>query len=621
MLKSLVVLGRYFLFWLVFFFLDRVLFLVYFPSRLKGLPALEISKTFIYGLWMDVSMTGYICVLPLLGFFFAWTNPKLEISKKPLQIYTRFWVAIFGILTIANFNIYREWSTKINFKALDFLFSTPNEAFASSASSPIFYSFLIFFAFAAIILWLEKKIIIYKVPAYPKPWIRVACCVLLAGINFLAIRGGWQLSPMNESMAYFSDKPFLNHAAINTEWTLMRDILKNKYGKKNPYNYFAPKESARVVADLFKTDPDSSRINILSNNRPNVVIIILESYTADVVEYLGGEKGIDPNMEALGKQGIRFTNAYAAGDRTDKGMIAVLSGFPSQAIRSIINFNSKQEHLPALSRELSSNGYHTSFYYGGESEFFNVKSYMLSHSVKRLVDKHAFNSADMNSKWGAYDHVVFNKQLLDLEKEPQPFFSTLLTLTNHEPFELPVASKFPGKDIPNKFRSTAFYADSCLGDYFRKAKKAPWYHNTLFVIVADHGHHLPKEQYEIHDPHRFRIPLLVVGEPIKESFKGKVADKIMSQTDIAATLLGQLNLPSASFKWSKDVFNPGTPAFAFYNWDNGFGFATPQQTISFDNIGKHLIYRKNKVDKKTDDSLSRVGKACMQQVFSDYMNY
>ncbi len=620
MLKNLAVACRFYLFWLIFFFLDRLLFLLYFPSKLKGVPAGQIMKTFFYGLWMDASMAAYLCAVPLLLFLAAIGIPGMNIPSRVPRFYLRFLVAVFGIITIANFNIYREWGTKINYKALDFLFTTPTEAFASSASSPILYSFTIYFIFLALLWWIERRLVRYEIPSYP-PMIRlIPTGILLIGMNFLAIRGGWQLSPLNESMAYFSDRPFLNHAAINTEWTLGRDILKNKYSRKNIYTYYSPAEAKKIVDSVYARPANDSILRVLDQQRPNVVLIIMESFTADVVQSLGGEKGITPNMEDLASRGILFTHTFASGDRTDKGLIAILSGFPSQAVRSIINFNAKQESLPAISTELAQNGYQTSFYYGGESEFFNVKSYMLSHRVKRIVDKNDFRASDMNSKWGAYDHVVYNRQLQELRNAKQPFFSTLLTLTNHEPFELPGTPKFGGNSTPDKFRSTAFYADSCLGDFLRKARRQPWYPNTLFVIVADHGHPLPKEAYEIYDPHRFHIPLLLYGEPIKREYRGVHIDKIVSQADIPATLLGQLSLSSERFRWSRNAFSVHAQPFAFFDWDNGFGLATPQQTISYDNIGKHLIYRKAAASPQ-DQVLIRQGKAIMQEVFREYIAF
>ena len=621
MLKSLFFLSRFYIFWLLFFFLDRLVFLLYFTEKLKGVSFLEILQTFVNGIRLDMSMAGYISAIPLLVFLICRLF-KIKISTKIPRWYTRIIIIFFSFISIVNFNIYREWGTKINYRALDFALNTPQEAIASSSSSPVFSSFLIFFILIAISFWLEKKVINYKIPAENITWYSLTALPLISVfLTFTLIRGGWQLSPINESMSYFSDKPFLNHAAVNTEWTMVHDILDNKFGNKNPYKYYESREEAyNVLKDLYRK-PTAESPPVLTTTRPNVVVIILESFTADVIESNGGEKGITPRIEGLINKGIFFSNIYATGDRTDKGLIGVLSGFPSQAIRSILKINNKHEKLPSLAQAFKKENYNTSFYYGGESEFFNLKSYILSHSYQRLIDKHDFSSKDMNSKWGAYDGVVFEKQLNDLKNSPTPFFSTLLTLTNHEPFELPGTPRFNSGTDGDKFRSTAFYTDSCLGNYLDEARKQPWYKNTLFVIVADHGHRLPKNEYENYNPNRFRIPLLFYGHDIRAQFEGKKIEMLGSQTDIAATLLNQLKLDSTPFKWSKDLLNPGVKPFAFFNWDNGFGFATPKQTISFDNVSKQVIYRKNRVPDSIDNKSVKLGKAMMQTVFQEYMDY
>ena len=619
MIKNLSIVFRYFIFWLLFFFLERLIFILVFFEKIKGASITEIVKSFLIGPWMDVSMVGYISILPLLGIVIIWFIPVIKIPGNVLRWYTRILIVVFSIICAFNFNIYREWGSKINFKALDIAFTSPNEAIASGASSPVFASLVTLVVLIVLSFWFADKIIKYRSFKNANVLSKIVVSVLLIGVNFLAIRGGWQLSPMNESMAYYSNTPILNHAAVNTEWSLLRDILNNK-STENPYQYFSKDEAAKLANEIL-VKPSGPPIELLSSTRPNVILIIMESFTADLVESLGGENGITPEMERLASDGVLFDHIYASGDRTDKGIVAVLNAFPSQAIRSIMKLNSKQEKLPSLAQTFAKNAYSTSFFYGGESEFFNMKSYLLSHKYQDVVDKAFFDEKDMNSKWGAFDDLVYSKLLSKSGASRQPFFSTMLTLTNHEPFEVPGKPHFSGEGVEDKFRSTAFYADSCLGAFLNNAKKESWYKNTLFIVVADHGHRLPKNQYEIYYPNRFRIPLLFFGDVIKPEFRGKRISKIGSQTDIASTLFNQLKMPSGEFKWSRDLLNPKTSDFAFFDWDNGFGVVTPEQTISFDNTGKNILFKADTNLKSTDEKLLRYGKAYMQQVFQDYLDY
>ncbi|WP_291399459.1 LTA synthase family protein [Daejeonella sp.] len=619
MLKSFFVFIRFYLFWLLFFFIDRLIFLVYFSDRLSHIKISEIASTFFYAIRLDSSMVGYISVIPLLFYLTLLFLPRIKFPESIGKYYIIFFVLIFSIITIFNLNLYREWGSKINYRALDLAFNSTKEAVASSSSSPILSSLSIFAGLILSALFLAQKVIDVKIKDHLQPlWKKASTALMMLTLTFLLIRGGWQLSPINQSMAYFSNEIFLNHAAVNTEWNLIDDILSNKYGKDNPYQYYPREEAQKILSEIYKKPTESTPI-LLNSERPNVVLIILESYTAELVGVLGGEKGVTPNTDRLAGEGILFEEIYAAAGRTDKGVLASISAFPAQAIRSVMKLGSKQEKLPGIAQEFVKNSYSTSFYYGGESEFFNMKSYVLSHGYKKLVDQHSFQSKDMNSKWGAYDDKVFTKQLADMEHSKQPFFSTILTLTNHEPFEIPVERKYKGENVNDQFRSTMFFTDSCLGAYLNDAKKKSWYKNTLFVIIADHGHRLPNDLTEF-EARKYRIPLIFYGDVIKPEFKGLKISKTGSQTDLVATLLNQVKIDASRYSWSKDLLNPSTPGFAFFNWDNGFGFATKEQVISFDNVGKNIILRKNKANPKLDNELLRYGQAHMQEVFQQYLD-
>ncbi len=620
MLKTISSLLRYYCFWILFFILERFAFLLNYSYKLKDTNFVEYLNTFIYGLRMDASMAGYLAVLPFLLFILCWFVPSFRYPVRFVRIYTYILIVVCSILSVVNFSLYKEWGTKINYRALQFAFGSPAEAMASSKSSPIFLSLLSLALLIAAGLLLYKYIVHFVIVRKSGYIARSSVSFVILTLLFLAIRGGWQLSPINESMAYFSQKQILNYAAVNTEWSLIRDILKSRYNQSNPYTYYTKQEARRLTDSLHKPaggKPES----ILTHARPNVVLIIMESFTGNVIQSLGAEPGIDPEFEKLISQGLLFTDIYASGGRTDKGVVAILSAFPSQGSRSIMNENTKQAHLPVISEEFHQNKYHTSFYYGGESQFFNMRSYILSHNYQKLVDKPSFDWRQMSDKWGAYDGAVYTRMVKDLGTHAQPFFSTFLTLTNHEPFQLPGAPHFPGKDTENKFRSTAWYADSCLGAFIENAKKESWYKNTLFIMVADHGHYLPRTDVEIHDPARYHIPLLFFGEVIKPEYRGRKIEKTGSQNDIAATLLHQLGMSSSRYPWSKDLLSPSSPGFAFFNWEHGLGMASNQQIVTYGTTGQQILYQKDPANKALSRHLLRLGKACMQEVYQQYIEY
>jgi phosphoglycerol transferase MdoB-like AlkP superfamily enzyme len=301
-------------------------------------------------------------------------------------------------------------------------------------------------------------------------------------------------------------------------------------------------------------------------------------------------------------------------------LLAVLSGFPAQPVASIITQPEKFEKLPSLAKTFNAKGYNSSFYYGGESEFANIKAYMVSAGFQKILDKNDFSKTEMNSKWGAHDHVMFDKVIKELEGQKKPFFANILTLSSHEPFEIPIPSKYKGIEERNKFKSSVYYTDKSLGGFMEKAKSQPWYQHTLFVLVADHGHRLPKEYPELYNPGKYRIPLLFYGAALKKEFRGKRIHTIGGQTDIAATLLGQLGIKNNEFSWSKNLLHPKVKEFAFYDFNDGFGWVTPQGPLVFDNVSHQLIWNQL-VPGNRQDSLLIPGKAYMQQLMTIYSSY
>ncbi|MDX5396682.1 MAG: LTA synthase family protein, partial [Hymenobacteraceae bacterium] len=349
---------------------------------------------------------------------------------------------------------------------------------------------------------------------------------------------------------------------------------------ENPYNYLPEEEANARVAELYE-QPQAAPLQVLNQPKPNVLFVILESYTAKMVGCMGGAEGVTPALDALAKNGILFDNIYSSGDRSEKGLVALLSGYPVQTTTSIIKTPKKTEQLPHLAEVFKQNGYSTSFYYGGELAFANIKSYLLNAGYERLISKYDFPEESYNSKWGVHDHVLLERLMQDLSQEQKPFFSTVFTLSSHEPYEVPIQAKFPGADEATLFQNSCYYTDQAVGDFMEEAQKQPWWDNTLVVLVADHGHALPTYDPN-YAPTKFRIPLIFTGGAL--TVRDTTIHTLGSQTDIATTLLTQLNLPHEQFKWGKNLLNPQAKPFAFYVFNDGFGWVTKEGVVTFDNV-------------------------------------
>ncbi|MFD1187955.1 LTA synthase family protein [Pontibacter rugosus] len=601
----------YFLFWLLYFIVARAIFLIYHLDRSSELTSSEVASTFIYGLRLDASFAAYISLLPFLLTLLSTFSEKVRLAAA-VRYYTFFLLLFLSILLAADLELYSHWGFRLDASPLQYL-NSPGEMAASAAGAPVFLLLLVSLTISvAFILLYSRFFDLRHYTLQLHKWLASGLCLFFLALLVLPLRGGWQQIPINQSVVYFSNKPFANHAGLNMPWNLMHALLKYEKSGHNPYQYLPEQEAEQRVLALYAAVAADSTEQLVEAKQPNVLFIILESYTAKLIGSLGGEQGVTPNLDRLASEGINFTNIYAAGDRSEKGMVALLSGYPVQTTTSIIKYPQKTEKLPQLSEVLAQEGYSTSYYYGGELEFANIKSYLRNGSYDRLIDKYDFDPSTYNSKWGAHDHVLFERVLKDLKQEKKPFFSTVYTLSSHEPFEIPIPAKFPGTTEEVMFRNSVYYTDWALGKFIDEAKQQPWWQNTVVVIAADHGHPLPGNDQN-HAPSKFRIPFILTGGALRET--KKQVDAIGSQTDIVATLLTQLNLPHNQFKWSRNLLAASSSPFAFYVFNDGFGYVTPQGILTFDNTAKQPI---TKDEDLTDEQLQNA-KAYMQFSFDDFV--
>lgn len=614
---------RYYLFWVLVFLLQRLVFVLYYLDRFKEAGAEKIFQSFRYGLRLDLSMCGYFALTPLL-LFIAQQFIKAQFFKKSLKIYTWILLVITALISAGDLGIYENWGVKLNYRAIAML-AYPAEAFESSRSAPLLLLLLIILCelLAAGVLYrlligkmkipeaqlLSREKMVYSIQL-----------LLIPGLIFLTIRGGWQQIPVNESVAYFSSYPVVNHAAVNTPWHLSSSILKNRHsGQKNIYVYLPVHEATGRVKDLYPKYDDSTRL-ILTQQKPNIIFIQLESFTADVIAELGGDSGVAPNISRLIKEGLLFTDIYASGIRTDQGIIALLSGFPAQPQTNIVNQPEKIEHLPFLSLALKNKNYYNAFYYGGELGFGRFNTIAHRAGFDRIIGLKDFSDAGLFNKWGADDKSLLDKYIKEMQHPPQPFFSYIITSSSHEPFTVPMSTVFAGDAHREKFKNACYFTDRSLGYFFETVKQMDWYKNTLFVLVADHGHYLPKNR-RFDEPRRYHIPLIFFGDVLKEAYRGKKIAGIGSQTDIATTLLRQLQLPDTAFKWGNDLLDPRRKPFAFYTFDDGFAWLAGKDTLIFDNRAKRLLYPGEQSPITYSDSLLTTGKAYMQTLFEAFLNY
>ncbi|HRD59211.1 MAG TPA: sulfatase-like hydrolase/transferase [Ferruginibacter sp.] len=605
MLKPIWFIIKYWIGWILFFEVARLAFLFsnFTASSQAGLN--NFFGALFYGVRMDMSMAAYIslpvCVLQLLAIFLK------AFQKRTVYFsYTAIITLPILMLLFADLGLFKAWGIRVDDSFLKYL-ASPKEAWASISHLPVFAIVLFFVVLYALLLFVIKKWINNIFPSfdYAPKWLAVVL-LLLMGLFIIPLRGGFQLAPLNQSSVYFSQNNFSNLSALNPIWNFMRSLTHRTKADTNPFVVMNENDAKSIVDSLFTNNKTPQPEQYFQ--KPNILLIVWESFTEKAIHAKKNGIEVTPGFNQLKKEGLYFSNIYATGDRTDKGIVGVLSGYPAQPITSIVKLPTKAATLPMLPEAFKKQGYHTAFYYGGELEFANMKAYLMSCGFNQFTSIKDFDKKDQNSKWGAHDEVVMKKLCTDLAKTQQPFFYTWLTLSSHEPFETPVNTVINGNDEESKFLNSLHYTDKVIFDFITQCKQQPWWQNTLVAIVADHGHPLPnlgsKEK-------NFRIPVLLLGAGIKPS----IVSKTGSQNDLAAILSFKAGLPYQQFTWSKNLLDSTVNGWAYFAFNNGYGFVNDRSAYIFDNVGKRPI------ESRGNDSaiLRKKGGAYQQQSFWDYL--
>jgi phosphoglycerol transferase MdoB-like AlkP superfamily enzyme len=609
MKKRFIALSFYSIFWLFLFMIARLLFIAFqYHIAFRNDPG-ELVSTFWHGAKLDISTTGYYLLFPVLaaipGIFFIGNWYRIMI-----RWYSYILIVFSSIIMVSDANLYSYWGFRMDYTPMLYL-KTPGEAMASVSTLTaitFFVAIILISSFFIIIYnkFIDRLFAGFKRPLHWLPWIPVFI-VLLASL-IIPIRGGFGIAPINAGSVYFSQKMFLNHTAINAVWNVGTSAFTQK-PVKNPYS-FGDLAVAKTLVDSLTVKRGVPE-KFLNTTRPSVMIIILESFSGYLIGELGGDSLVTPNFNRYAREGILFSNFYASGTRTDKAIPAILDGYPALPAQSIIKEPKKSQSLPNIVKMLIDQGYNSSFWYGGEINFANFNSFVIGSGFRQIITKNNFSPDNYNSKWGVHDHVMFKALKDSMTSIREPFVYVVLTLSSHEPFDVPMDPVFQGSDNLAKYKNSLFYADNSLGSFLDWARQTEWWKNTLIIMVADHVCRVTSE-IPIYSLEAFKIPMVWTGGALAK--RGVRIEKHGSQADIPATLSGQLGL-SQVFPFGKDLLSDESKSFAFYTFNEGFGFVTDSSAVAYDQKLKKPVLMQG----KDPDYAEKSGKSFLQVLFNDYL--
>lgn len=593
---------------LFFTFVQRPVFYVYNRSTNNTpLTLRDLLNISWHGLYTDVKVAAYLTIVPLLLVWFYVHCPCFNVTLL-LLVYDVVVALTVALLCVADTALYRFWQFKIEASVLSYLRSLKG-AFASVSKAYVMTAFLTVAVVTVLLAApLAAVCLAFGFPSLPLSSLPVwghlltaFCALLLFALLFLIIRG-LHIRPDTPVYSYYCNNQYLNHCSVNPVYNFIYSIHLDE-DFSGQFQAFEQEECRKKFEGLFPTQ-GTPQVQLLNTTRPNILLIMWESLCAHFVESLGGKPDVMPCFDRLVGEGVLFTNCWAGSFRTDRGLVCTLSGFPAPPTTSIILHTAKLPHLPAFPRLLRDiAGYRTTAVHGGDLKIFHKADYYWASGHDRLVEEKDFPKDTEATRWGVQDGKVFAWLADDVIRQSEggnPWFTTFQTLSSHEPFRVPYA-RIQDNEVDNAYA----YVDEAFGLFVDRLKASPAWKDLLIVVTGDHGldtNRLPDKDRNSH------IPLLLLGGALRQPMR---IDTLMSQSDIAATLLGQMQLPHDDFIFSRDVLADSyTYPFVLHTFNNGFIFRDATGVTHYDNVSQQPL-------DGHDPQREETAKVILQTLYSD----
>jgi len=532
-------------------------------------------------------LVPFACVLLLL--------PQHWYHARGVAITASVWLA--AVLTtlvgleLSTPDFMAEYGLRPNRLFLEYLIY-PREVFATLIGSRPVQCVLLVLGIIITALagyWLAQQVWPQPVPTERWP-LRVLLAFIVLAAGTMGVRSSFGHRPMNPAMLAFSTDPTVNVLPLNSFYSLIhaaRDWQRDGEGAAQLYGVVPEAEVIATIradsglpAEAF-IDADiptlAARQPVWQGKPKNLVIVLEESLGAQFIGSLGGLP-LSPHYDRLSAQGWALTRLYATGTRSVRGIEAVVAGFSPTPAQAVVKRPGAQQDFFTLAALLRQHGYDTTFYYGGESHFDNMRGFFLGNGFTRIIDQNAYKTPEFVGSWGVSDEDLFKRadaEFTRLHEEGKPFFGLVFSSSNHEPFEFP-DGKIELHEQPKQTRNNAAkYADHAIGEFFSRAMNSEYWQDTVFLIVADHDSRVFGRDLVPID--NFHIPGLILGADIKP----RRDERIASQIDLPPTLLSLIGIDSATPMTGRNLADPALhlPGRAIMQYDRNFAFLQGEDVI------------------------------------------
>ena len=531
------------------FFIGRAIFYFLHFDRLSDISFSESLLTFIYGLRMDTIVISIILVFPAL---FLSLSPK-SFSKyisKFLNIFILSFLLIAIYIECASIPFFAQYDLKPNYLFIEYL-EYPQEVIGLLLKDYKLDLFVVFILLIVTILIYRKSEFLNFERVFEQSYIsRVLLLLPILLVLFLGIRSSLGHRPVNISDALYSTNRVINEITKNSMHSISYAYYSNlkskdiiyKYGKMDINEAYSLTSNALGIEYKDNLKPFSREVKskLKLENPKNLVIFIQESLGAQFTGFAGNEKNITPNLDKLASEYLSFTNLYSNGTRSVRGLAALTSGTLPIAGNEVIKRNKSQSDYFTVASLLKPYGYKSSFIYGGEARFDNMKSWYLGNGFDEVIEQKDYVNPIFTSTWGVSDEdlvIKANDYFKEHSKNNEKFVSVMFSSSNHAPFELP-DGKIDFIDGIEKYsvNNAIKYADFAIGKFFELARKEDYFKNTVFVVVADHNVRVYGD--DIVPINMFQIPAVIIDEGITP----QIYKNLTSQSDVLATALDLIGI-------------------------------------------------------------------------------